>query len=120
VITVRTPIAPKPARRRLLASSVGVGMALGVGTVASSLAVRAEAGPQHRGQQPSGPRDGQALHVVAPWEVGGLAPARSGHLFMRLQVCETLVDVGTDGRLQAGLAQRWSCSAWPSRGPLGC
>ncbi len=92
-----------PARRRLLTSGVGV--------VASSLAVRAEAGPQHGGQQPSGRRDGQALQVVAPWEVGGLAPARSGHLFMRLQVCETLVDVGTDGRLQPGLAQRWSCSA---------
>lgn len=90
--------APAPARRQLLSS--------GVGALASSLAMRAEAGPRA-----SGPRDSHVLQVVAPWEVGGLAPARAGHLFTRLQVCETLVEVGHDGSLQPGLAQRWSCSA---------
>lgn len=91
-------IARDPVRRRLLSSGVGV--------VGASLAMRAEAG-----SQALGPRDTQVLQVVAPWEVGGLAPARSGHLFTRLQVCETLVEVGHDGSLQPGLAQRWSCSA---------
>lgn len=53
----------------------------------------------------------RTLQLVAPWEVGGLSPLRSGHLFVRLQVAETLVDTDLQGRLQAGLAQAWQVSS---------
>lgn len=53
----------------------------------------------------------RTLQLVAPWEVGGLSPLRSGHLFVRLQVAETLVDTDLQGRLKAGLAQAWQVSS---------
>jgi peptide/nickel transport system substrate-binding protein len=77
-------------RRQLLQATAGLAMA----------------GSPSWGQAAQG-----VLQVVAPWEVGGLSPARTGHLFCRLQVCETLVEVAPDGRLAPGLAQAWSCSA---------
>ena len=52
----------------------------------------------------------RTLQLVAPWEVGGLSPLRSGHLFVRLQVAETLVDTDLQGRLKAGLAETWGVS----------
>lgn len=48
------------------------------------------------------------LQVVSPWEVGGLAPAVSGHVFGRLQIAETLMEATDDGQPTPGLAQRWS------------
>lgn len=50
------------------------------------------------------------LQIVGPWEIGGLSPAASGHIFMRLQVLETLVEVNDAGQLQAGLARDWRVS----------
>jgi peptide/nickel transport system substrate-binding protein len=50
------------------------------------------------------------LVVVGPWEIGGLAPARSGYVFARMQVAETLVDIGEDGVPMPGLAASWSTS----------
>lgn len=70
-------------------------------------------GFQAQAQAPvsAAPAATRTLQIVAPWEVGGLAPARGGHLFARLQVCETLVEVASDGQLIPGLAQHWRCSA---------
>lgn len=51
------------------------------------------------------------LLVVGPWEIGGLAPARSGFVFQRLQVAQTLVEPADDGSPAPGLAARWSVSA---------
>lgn len=51
------------------------------------------------------------LQIVGPWEIGGLAPAQSGHLYLRLQVAETLLNAGADGQPQPGLATHWAVSA---------
>jgi peptide/nickel transport system substrate-binding protein len=50
------------------------------------------------------------LVVTGPWEIGGLAPARSGHVFQRMQVAETLTGVAEDGTPAPGLAERWTVS----------
>ncbi|WP_261389541.1 ABC transporter substrate-binding protein [Halomonas denitrificans] len=47
------------------------------------------------------------VDVVAPWEVGSIEPTQSGHIFGRMEVGETLVDVALDGELIAGLATDW-------------
>lgn len=57
------------------------------------------------------PADARVLHVVAPWEVKGLDPARGGFVFQRLSVAETLVVPDHEGRLRPGLASGWSVSA---------
>jgi peptide/nickel transport system substrate-binding protein len=51
-----------------------------------------------------------ALKVVAPWEVLNLDPSKTGHVFQRLEVAETLVDVNDQGLLAPGLAQSWQAS----------
>lgn len=48
------------------------------------------------------------FRVVAPWEIGGLDPARSGYVFTRMQVAETLVGTDDAGRLVPSLAAGWS------------
>ncbi len=50
------------------------------------------------------------LRVVTPWEIGGLDPARSGYIFARMQVAETLVTTGTDNTLTPLLARAWTVS----------
>lgn len=50
------------------------------------------------------------LDVVAPWEINSPDPSRAGHVFLRMQVAETLVDTDRDGRLVPGLAERWTTS----------
>ena len=50
------------------------------------------------------------LVVTGPWEIGGLAPARSGHVFQRMQVAETLTGVAEEGTPAPGLAERWTVS----------
>ncbi|MDN3558080.1 ABC transporter substrate-binding protein [Halomonas maura] len=50
------------------------------------------------------------LDVVAPWEINSPDPARAGHVFLRMQVAETLVDTDHDGRLVPGLAEHWETS----------
>ncbi|MDR7148335.1 peptide/nickel transport system substrate-binding protein [Hydrogenophaga palleronii] len=50
------------------------------------------------------------LKVVAPWEVMNLDPSKTGHVFQRLEVAETLVDVNEQGLLAPGLAQSWQPS----------
>lgn len=47
------------------------------------------------------------LVVVTPWEITSADPSKSGYIFQRLQLAETLVDVEDDGRLVGGLATDW-------------
>jgi peptide/nickel transport system substrate-binding protein len=49
--------------------------------------------------------------VVGSWEMAGLEPSRSGFMFARMEVTETLLDVDDDGRLSAALATSWHASA---------
>ena len=53
----------------------------------------------------------RALKVVSPWEVMTLDPSKTGHIFTRLEVAETLVEVDDKGQLVGGLASRWTTSA---------
>ncbi|MDZ7893076.1 MAG: ABC transporter substrate-binding protein [Rhodoferax sp.] len=55
--------------------------------------------------------DTRVLKVVAPWEIGSLDPSKTGYVFTRLEITETLVDVDTNGQLAPGLAARWTVSA---------
>jgi peptide/nickel transport system substrate-binding protein len=68
---------------------------LALALAAPALAGRAEAQP------------GRVLRVVAPWEIGGLDPARSGYVFTRMQVAETLVGTDAHGALLPSLARGW-------------
>jgi peptide/nickel transport system substrate-binding protein len=54
--------------------------------------------------------DARALSIVAPWEITGLDPARSGYVFARLQIAETLVTADDGGRPVASLAESWTVS----------
>lgn len=49
--------------------------------------------------------------VVGPWELTGLEPARSGYMFTRMEVAQTLLDVDDQGRLLPALASTWEVSA---------
>jgi peptide/nickel transport system substrate-binding protein len=55
--------------------------------------------------------DARTLSVVGPWEIGGLAPALSGHTFQRLGVLDTLLDVSPQGQPQAAVARSWAVAA---------
>jgi peptide/nickel transport system substrate-binding protein len=52
----------------------------------------------------------RVLKVAAPWEIGSLDPSKTGYIFTRLEVTETLVDVDGSGQLAPGLAVRWAVS----------
>lgn len=58
--------------------------------------------PAAQGQTPV-----KTLKIAAPWEIGGLDPARSGYIFTRLGIAETLVSSDADGRAVPNLAERW-------------
>lgn len=79
--------------RRHLAALLGQGLGLGL------------VGHTSAGSAPP------TLRVVGPWEIAGLEPATSGHLFSRFGVTQTLVDSDDHGRLLPGLAERWQVSA---------
>ncbi len=51
------------------------------------------------------------LKVVAPWEVSNLDPSKTGYVFARLEIAETLVDVDDQGQLAPGLASRWNSTS---------
>lgn len=68
------------------------------------------AAPALRAHTPQTPSS-DVLQIVGPWEIGGLAPARSGHIFTRMQIVETLMNARDDGTPEAGLAARWEVSA---------
>ncbi|MDP9891921.1 peptide/nickel transport system substrate-binding protein [Variovorax boronicumulans] len=50
------------------------------------------------------------LQIVGPWEIAGLSPASSGHVFTRMQITETLMNASDDGMPLPGLAERWRVS----------
>ncbi|GAB7564417.1 ABC transporter substrate-binding protein [Methylobacillus methanolivorans] len=52
-----------------------------------------------------------SLSMVGPWELSSLEPSRTGYMFQRMQVAETLVGVDVNGRAVSGLAQQWKVSA---------
>lgn len=52
--------------------------------------------------------DQKNLIVVTPWELTSLDPSKSGFVFQRLQLAETLVDAAQNADLQPMLAQSWS------------
>ena len=43
------------------------------------------------------------LTVVGPWELTGLDPTRSGYMFARMEVLETLLEVDDAGQLQLAI-----------------
>jgi len=53
----------------------------------------------------------RVLRVVSPWEITGLDPARSGYIFARMQIAETLVGADKGGLPEAAIARSWSVSA---------
>ena len=52
----------------------------------------------------------QELIVVTPWELTSADPSKSGFIFQRLQIAETLVDAKQNAELQPMLAQSWSAN----------
>ena len=50
------------------------------------------------------------LIVVTPWELTAMDPSKSGFIFQRLQIAETLVDTKQNAELQPMLAQSWSAN----------
>ena len=55
--------------------------------------------------------DKDTLSVVSPWEISSLEPSRTGYVFSRLQITETLVDVDPSGALVPGLSTGWLVGA---------
>jgi peptide/nickel transport system substrate-binding protein len=53
--------------------------------------------------------DDRPLRVVAPFEILGLEPAQAGHIFLRMDVAETLVTYA-DGVAKPALAESWALS----------
>lgn len=52
----------------------------------------------------------RALKVVAPWEIKSADPAKSGYIYLRMQIIETLVSVDHQGNTVPGLATAWQTS----------
>lgn len=51
---------------------------------------------------------GEELIVVTPWEITSNDPSKSGFLFQRLGLVETLVETDNQGKLVARLATEWA------------
>jgi peptide/nickel transport system substrate-binding protein len=54
--------------------------------------------------RPAAAQGARTLRVASPFEIGGLDPARSGHVFQRMQVAEALVGADEQGRVVPLLA----------------
>lgn len=48
------------------------------------------------------------MKVVTPWEVASLEPSRTGYIFARMQVAETLIGADDGGLPRPGLATSWT------------
>jgi len=100
------PIASSRRRRSLLTAATSAGAAALLswrGALADD-----RAGPHSHVFTAAGK---DVLTVVGPWEMTGLDPSRAGYMFQRMEVVETLLDVGNRGRLQPRLATSWQVSA---------
>ncbi|WP_246118666.1 ABC transporter substrate-binding protein [Azomonas agilis] len=53
-------------------------------------------------------QDPETLNISGPFEFTSQDPSRTGYVYTRLQVAETLVEVAPDGHLLPGLAEYWS------------
>ena len=53
----------------------------------------------------------RTLQVVAPWEVASLEPVKTGYVFARMQVLETLVTANDRAEAVAAIAEAWTLSA---------
>ncbi len=53
------------------------------------------------------PTPANTLSIQAAFEFSSLDPSRSGYVFTRMQVLETLLNVDASGRLTDGLASEW-------------
>ncbi|WP_058894807.1 ABC transporter substrate-binding protein [Herbaspirillum rubrisubalbicans] len=89
-----------PRRRAMLAL-------LAAGTAPLAWAHGDEASHAH----PISPGGRDMLTVVGPWELTGLDPARSGYMFARMEVLQTLLEVDDAGQLRPALARTWEVSA---------
>lgn len=101
----------RPSRRTALRAALSLPVALAAG---GTRALAATTGPAtvEKSIPASAPASGpDRLRIVGPWEIGGLEPARTGYLFARLQVAETLTGALDDGTPAPGLATRWEVSA---------
>lgn len=74
--------------------------------LAVPLKVRADPGHVHE----LAPASAGTLTVVGPWELTGLEPSRSGFMFTRMEVAQTLLDADDQGQLRAGAASSWEVS----------
>ena len=54
------------------------------------------------------PTDQNTVKIQGVFEFSSLDPTRSGYIFTRMQVLETLINVDSDGKLIPGLARQWS------------
>ncbi|MFC4256848.1 ABC transporter substrate-binding protein [Altererythrobacter xixiisoli] len=50
------------------------------------------------------------LRVIGPWDLGGFDPTKSGAMFSRLQIAETLIESDNAGTPLPGLATGWTTS----------
>jgi len=57
------------------------------------------------------PTDSNTVRIQAAFEFSSLDPTRSGYVFTRMQLLETLINVDDQGRLTPGLAASWQVSA---------
>jgi peptide/nickel transport system substrate-binding protein len=61
------------------------------------------------GSAPAMATDG-VVDIVAPFEITGLDPAKSGDIFLRMGIVETLVEADMDGNPVPALAKSWAVS----------
>lgn len=61
------------------------------------------------GAAPAMATDG-VVDIVAPFEITGLDPAKSGDIFLRMGIVETLVEANIDGNPVPALAKSWAVS----------
>lgn len=54
--------------------------------------------------------DDGVVDIVAPFEIGGLDPSKSGDIFLRMGIVETLVEADKDGNPVPALAKSWTVS----------
>lgn len=50
------------------------------------------------------------VDIAAPFEITGIDPSRSGDIFLRMAIVETLVEADAQGKPVAGLADSWTVS----------
>lgn len=70
---------------------------------AAALMMLSAAAPLHAAE------DG-VVDIVAPFEITGLDPAKSGDIFLRMRIVETLVEADAKGNPTPALAKAWSVS----------